>query len=98
MEERIIEGLQFLYFKLACRVYETIPLRDISSFTGKSIQDAELWILSYIRSGDIEAKIDSIAETVVNNKGRQNSAERYVEVIPTLNTFVNSLSRAIAKQ
>lgn len=37
LEERIIEGLQFLYFKLACKVYETIPLSDISSFTKKSI-------------------------------------------------------------
>jgi hypothetical protein len=42
-------------------VYETIPLSEISSFTGKSIEEAELWILNYIRSGDIEAKIDSIA-------------------------------------
>lgn len=98
LEEKIIEGLQFLYFKLACKVYETIPLSEISSFTGKSIDIAELWILSYIRSGDIEAKIDSIAEVVVNNKGRQSAAEKYVDVIPTLNSFVNSLSRAIANQ
>jgi translation initiation factor 3 subunit E len=97
-EERIIEGLQFLYFKLACRVYEAIPLSDISKFTGKSKEEAELWILSYIRSGDIEAKIDSIGEIVINNKGRHSSAERYLEVIPSLNTFVNSLSRAIANQ
>ena len=57
--------------------------------------DAELWILGYIRSGDIEAKIDSINEVVVSSKGRQNAAEKYVDVIPTLSTFVNSLSRAI---
>lgn len=87
-----------MYFKLACKVYETIPLSDVSTFTGKSIEEAELWILNYIRSGDIEAKIDSVAETVVNNKGRQSNAEKYVEVIPSLNTFVNSLSRAIASQ
>jgi len=87
-----------LYFKLACKVYETIPLSHIASFTGKSLEDAEFWILSYIRSGDIEAKIDSISEMVINHKGRQNTAEKYVDVVPTVSTFVNSLSRAIANQ
>lgn len=53
LEERIIEGLQFLYFKLACRVYEALPLSEVTKFTGKTADDAELWILSYIRSGDI---------------------------------------------
>jgi len=37
-----------------------------------SATEAELWILGYIRSGDIDAKIDSIAELIVSNKGRQN--------------------------
>jgi hypothetical protein len=73
-------------------------LNQIATFTGKSLDEAELWILSYIRSGDIEAKIDSINELVINHKGRQNTAEKYVDVVPTVSTFVNSLSRAIANQ
>jgi len=63
-----------LYFKLACKVYETIPLSEIAKFTGLTAEEAELWILGYIRSGDIEAKIDSISEQVVNTKGRQSAA------------------------
>lgn len=98
LEERIVEGLQFLYFKLACKVYETIPLEEVAKFTGLKSEEAELWILSYIRSGDIEAKIDSINSVLVNNKNRQSLAEKYVDVVPSVSTFVNSLSRAIASQ
>jgi len=60
-ESRLIEGLNFLYFKLACKVYETIPLSEVASFTGLGAEEAELWLLGYIRSGDIDAKIDSIS-------------------------------------
>lgn len=98
LEQRIIEGLHFLYFKRVCKVYETVSLKEISIFTGLSIDEAELWILGYIRSGDIDAKIDSIAELVINNKGKQNSSEKYLDVIPTLGGLVNSLSRAIGSQ
>lgn len=73
-ETKLVEGLNFLYFKQACKVYETFPLSEIAAFTGLGIEEAELWILGYIRSGDIDAKIDSISECVVSNKGRHNSS------------------------
>ena len=97
-EKKIIEGLNFLYFKKACRVYDTIELKEIATFTGLSIDEAELWILGYIRSGDIDAKIDSISELVVNNKGRQNPYEKYLDVVPNLGGLVNSLSRSVTNQ
>ena len=53
LEERIIEGLHFLYFRLACKVYETLPLSEVAKLTGKTAEEAELWILGNIRSGDI---------------------------------------------
>ena len=95
-EHKLIEGLNFLYFKQACKVYETLPLSEIASFTGLGAEEGELWLLGYIRSGDIDAKIDSIAELVVNNKGRQSSSEKYVDVIPGLGAFVAGLSRSVA--
>ena len=52
-EERVVEGLHFLYFKRICKVYETIPLSEVAEFTGLAKERAELWILGYIRSGDI---------------------------------------------
>jgi hypothetical protein len=54
--------------------------------------------LGYIRSGAIDAKIDSISELVINNKGKQNPSEKYLDVIPTLGGLVNSLSRTINSQ
>ena len=97
-EKRIVEGLHFLYFKRVCKVYETIELKEVATFTGLSAAAAELWILSYIRSGDIDAKIDSISELIVSNKGRQNPYEKYLEVVPALGGLVNSLSRVINNQ
>ena len=97
-EKRIVEGLHFLYFKRACKVYETIDLKEVVTFTGLSANEAELWILGYIRSGDIDAKIDSISELIVSNKGRQNPYEKYLEVVPAIGGLVNSLSRAINNQ
>lgn len=38
--DRIIEGLHFLYFKLACKMYDSIPLKEVSDFTGKPVDDA----------------------------------------------------------
>jgi translation initiation factor 3 subunit E len=39
-EDRIVEGLHFLYFKRACKVYETIEIKEISSFTGLTADEA----------------------------------------------------------
>jgi hypothetical protein len=54
--------------------------------------------LGYIRSGDIDAKIDSISELVVNTKGKYNAIEKYADVIPQVGGLVTSLSRAIESQ
>ena len=51
-------------------MYETIELKEVATFTGLPADEAELWILGYIRSGDIDAKIDSISELIVSNKGK----------------------------
>jgi hypothetical protein len=54
--------------------------------------------LGYIRSGDIDAKIDSIAELLISNKGKQNPYEKYLDVVPTLGGLVSSLATAIGSQ
>lgn len=79
-------------------MYETIELKEVATFTGLPAHEAELWILGYIRSGDIDAKIDSISELIVSNKGRQNPYEKYLEVVPAIGGLVNSLARAITNQ
>ena len=73
-------------------------MSEVACFIQKGEDDAELWLLGYIRSGDIDAKIDSITQSVISSRGRHNAAEKYSETLPSLSTFLNSLSRAIASQ
>ena len=92
LRDRIIEGCQFLYFKVYCKIYESVRIEEIGSFIKKSELEAELWILKYIRSSDIEAKIDSIEGRVVSMRNKENRAERYINAIPSINTLISMMS------
>ena len=37
-EKKLVEGLNFLYFKRLCKVYDTIELKEITTFTGLSTE------------------------------------------------------------
>ena len=45
-----------------------MAIQKIADFTGKSVEEAELWILGFIRSLDIDAKIDSVEGVVIASK------------------------------
>lgn len=53
LKDRIIESCQFLYFKVYCKIHESIQIKEIAEFIKKSEHEAELWILKYIRSADV---------------------------------------------
>lgn len=92
LRERIIESCQFLYFKVYCKIYESVAITEIANFIKKSELEAEFWILKYIRSSDIEAKIDSIEGKVVSMRNKENRAERYINVIPNINTLISTMT------
>lgn len=92
LRDRIIESCQFLYFKVYCKIYESVKIEEISKFIKKSEFEAELWILKYIRSSDIEAKIDSIEGRVVSMRNKENRAERYINAIPNINTLISTMT------
>lgn len=92
LRDRIIESCQFLYFKVYCKIYESVRIEEIASFIKKSELEAELWILKYIRSSDIEAKIDSVEGRVVSMRNKENKAERYLNAIPSINTLISMMT------
>ena len=49
-------------------MFERIPLKRIADSLGKSVDEAELWILKLIRSLDIEAKIDSVEKVLISTR------------------------------
>lgn len=69
--DRIVENCQFLYYKVYCKVYESVEIKNIADFVGKTEEEAELWILKYIRSGDIEAKIDATHGVILTAKDQE---------------------------
>ena len=48
--------------------------------------------MKYIRSSDIEAKINSIEGRVVSMRNKENRAERYINAIPNINTLISMMS------
>lgn len=48
--------------------------------------------MKYIRSSDIEAKIDSIEGRVVSMRNKENRAERYLNAIPSINTLISMMT------
>jgi hypothetical protein len=69
-----------------------VKISEIAEFTKKSELDAELWILKYIRSSDVEAKINSIEGRVVSMRNKENRAERYINAIPNINTLISTMT------
>ena len=69
-----------------------MKISEIAEFTKKSELDAELWILKYIRSSDVEAKINSIEGRVVSMRNKENRAERYINAIPNINTLISTMT------
>jgi hypothetical protein len=53
-----------------------------------------MWILGFIRSLDIEAKIDSVRGVVVSSREEESLNEKYIDLIPKMNSFINSLSQS----
>jgi hypothetical protein len=81
-----------LYFKVYCKIYESVNISEVAQFTKKNELEAELWILKYIRSSDIEAKINSIEGKVVSMRNKENRAERYINAIPNINALISTMS------
>jgi hypothetical protein len=75
-------------------VYLWVPIAEIAQFIGRSEEEAEMWILGFIRSLDIEAKIDSVRGVVVSSREEESLNEKYIDLIPKMNSFINSLSQS----
>ena len=91
LTEQIIQNCYFLFYKVYCRVYEQVSLEKISEFTGKSVEEAEMWVLGFIRSLDIEAKIDSVDGVVLAFREEESLNEKYIELLPKARGFINNL-------
>lgn len=95
LADKLIQNCYFMFYKVYCRVYEQVPLKKIAEFTGKSVEEAELWILGYIRSLDIEAKIDSVEGVVVASREEESLNEKYMDLLPKVRGFINSLKPSL---
>lgn len=92
---RIIENCYFLFYKVYCKVYDRVPLQKIADFTGKTLDEAEMWILGFIRSLDIEAKIDSVEGVVISFREEESLNEKYMDLLPKVRGFVNGLKPSL---
>ncbi len=91
MVERLVESCQYLYYKVACKIRDEVEIKEIAEFIGKSELEAELWMLKFIRSRDIDAKLNSTKGTVISNKETQGTALKYAGLLQNMNSFINKL-------
>lgn len=68
LSKDIIENCYFLFYKVYCKVYEKVPISKIAKSINKTDEEAEVWILNFIRSLDIEAKIDAVEGMVISSR------------------------------
>ncbi|EGR30058.1 hypothetical protein IMG5_143300 [Ichthyophthirius multifiliis] len=83
-KNQIVIAAQHLFFKTYCRIFDIVEIKMVSSFLNCSIEDAEMWIVNFIRNSSIQAKIDS--ETGV------------VKIIPQTSLLQNNLKRLITQK
>lgn len=95
LSAKIIDHCYYLFYKVYCKVFERVSLAEIAKVTGKTEDEAELWILSFIRSLDIEAKIDSVERVVISYREEESLNEKYIELIPKVNSLINTLAQAL---
>ena len=50
-----------------------------------------MWVLGFIRSLDIEAKIDSVDGVVLAFREEESLNEKYIELLPQARGFINNL-------
>ena len=67
----------------------------MAEFTGKSYEDAELWILGFIRSLDIDAKIDSVEGVVIASRDEESLNEKYMDLLPKVRGFITGLQSTL---
>lgn len=75
-------------------MYERVPISKIAKSINKSEEDAELWILNFIRSLDIEAKIDAVEGVVISSRDEQSLNEKFIDLIPKISGIITSLSQS----
>jgi hypothetical protein len=94
---KIVESSQFLFYETYCKIHEKLKIEDVAKFTGKSLEEAELWIVGLIRRSSINVKVDSVSGVIriVRNLGRNINEQKYAELIPRTLTIVNNLSRIL---
>jgi translation initiation factor 3 subunit E len=94
---KIIECSQRLFYETYCKIHETLKIKSVAEFTGKDIEEAELWIIALIRRSGINVKVDSVSGTIkiIKNLGRNSNEAKYAELLPKTNTLVSNLSRIL---
>lgn len=94
LSKDIIENCYFLFYKVYCKVYEKVSISKIAESINKTEEEAEVWILNFIRSLDIEAKIDAVEGMVISSREEQSMNEKYIDLIHKIGGVINTLSHS----
>ncbi|KAJ0980885.1 hypothetical protein J5N97_009140 [Dioscorea zingiberensis] len=95
LRDEFLENARLFIFETYCRIHRCIDISLLAEELSMTYDDAERWIMNLVRSSKLEAKIDSVAGTVIMEATHLNVYEQIIESMKNLNMRTHVLAKNV---
>lgn len=95
MRDEFLENARLFIFETYCRIHQRIDISMLAEKLNMSYDEAERWIMNLVRNSKLDAKIDSVAGTVIMGTNLPNVHEQIMESMKNLNTRTYMLAKSL---
>ncbi|KAJ6790744.1 eukaryotic translation initiation factor 3 subunit E [Iris pallida] len=95
LRDEFLENARLFIFETYCRIHKCIDISMLAEKLNMTYDEAERWIMNLVRNSKLEAKIDSVAGTVVMASDHPNVYEQIIESMKNLNMRTYVLAKNV---
>ncbi|KAH7679356.1 Eukaryotic translation initiation factor 3 subunit E protein [Dioscorea alata] len=95
LRDEFLENARLFIFETYCRIHRCIDISLLAEELSMTYDDAERWIMNLVRSSKLDAKIDSVAGTVIMESTHLNVYEQIIESMKNLDMPTRLLAKNV---
>ncbi|KAJ6802762.1 eukaryotic translation initiation factor 3 subunit E [Iris pallida] len=95
LRDEFLENARLFIFETYCRIHKCIDISMLAEKLNMTYDEAERWIMNLVRNSKLEAKIDTVAGTVVMASSHPNVYEQIIESMKNLNMRTYALAKNV---
>ncbi|ONK61471.1 uncharacterized protein A4U43_C08F30260 [Asparagus officinalis] len=95
LRDEFLENARLFIFETYCRIHQCIDISMLAEKLNMNYDEAERWIMNLVRNSKLEAKIDSVAGTVIMGTNHPNVHEQIIESMKNINMRTYVLAKSI---